>query len=165
MTGTFHFTGKILDKSKAPLVRAQLVLSSNPKMLRDPSTQETYSPPPRVTTDDAGYLCVADAAGVPSATRGVDLVVGVQYRLWAKNRMLMDPIGWFTAPDAGTTLDITGVPDPEPEDLPPTWADIIADLEARIAELEANGGGSGTPSGTFPSLTTYPSLTLYPIGA
>lgn len=131
MTDTFTLTGRILDKSTAPVARARLVLSSIPTTLRDPVTNEVYAPPPRITTDDDGYLCVADAHGNPADTPpGIDLVVGVQYRLRSVNRALLDEVV-FTAPDAGETLDYADI-ESEPVDLPPTWADEVAALRSEL---------------------------------
>ena len=78
-------------------------------MLRDPDTDEIYAPTPRVTTDDDGYLCISTASEpTPAETPGVTLVVGVQYALRGVNRNLIDPLV-FTAPEAGTTLDIADI--------------------------------------------------------
>jgi hypothetical protein len=126
VTGTFLLTGKILDKSKDPVASARLVLASSASVLRDPVTNEVYAPPPRVTTDEAGILYVVDGDGVLADTPGVPLVVGVQYMLRGVNRQLIGQLV-FTAPDAGTTLDIADIIS-EPPAADPSWSDLLAAL-------------------------------------
>lgn len=141
MTATFTLTGRILDKAKTPVARASLVLASSTKVAVDPTANEVYSPTPRITTNDQGYLCVADAAGVPSDSAGVPLIVGVQYRLRSTNAGLLNPLV-FTAPDAGQTLDLADVV-PENPSPDQTWTVALADLAARLVALEDNPGGGG----------------------
>lgn len=134
MTDTFQLTGRILDKSKAPVVGARLVLAGSIKVLRDGTVNEVYAPTPRVTTDAEGRLCVADADGAPVATN-VTLVVGVQYRLRAVNAGLLDPLVFSDAQAVGGTLDIADI---IPENPTPdtTWTTALADLTELVEGFE-----------------------------
>jgi hypothetical protein len=147
MTATFTLTGRVLDKSKQPVVGVSVIVVPLAGVTRDPSVNEIYAATVRAVTDADGRLVVPGSTDL-----GIPLVGGEQYLVRSTLNSVLRPV-IFTGPTSGT-LDLADI-EPEPLDLPNTWHDTIDAFVARLVALEAGGGGSatwpvtGTPS-TFP---------------
>lgn len=129
MTDTFTLAGRVLDKSKRPLKREKLVLTSNDVSTADPATGEVYTVAPQVMTDDSGYLCRV-VNGQPDDEPGVVLVVGPQYTLRSTTASRFES-ATFNSPTAGTTLNIAEIV-PDPPETPATFADLMLGLNEAI---------------------------------